>query len=56
MSFGLNDEDWVEPEPTVTVKCRYCEYWAECPSGCGWGWCTDNGEFTKSDEECEFEQ
>ncbi len=54
MSFGLRDEDWVEPDETESIKCRDCEYWAECPCGCGYGWCTDSRcEFTKEDDGCE---
>lgn len=52
MSFGLNDESWVEPDDPVPVKCRDCEDWVECPAECGWGWCTTNGEFTREQDEC----
>lgn len=34
MSFGLRDEDWVEPDPEPIIKCRDCEFWERCPSGC----------------------
>lgn len=54
MSFGLRDEDWVDPDDPEPIKCRDCDCWAECPCGCGWGWCTDNRcEFTKEDDGCE---
>lgn len=43
MSFGLRDEDWVEPDPEPIIKCRDCEFWERCPSGCEWGWCTTTG-------------
>lgn len=53
MSFGLRDEDWVEPDPEPIIKCRDCEFWERCPSGCEWGWCTDHRcEFTREDDEC----
>lgn len=53
MSFGLRDEDWIEPDPVQAVKCRECDDWDECPCGCGYGWCFANKEFTHEDEECE---
>lgn len=53
MSFGLRDEDWVEPDLEPIIKCRDCEFWERCPSGCEWGWCTDHRrEFTREDDEC----
>lgn len=51
MSFGLRDEDWVDPDPEE-IKCRDCTRWAECPCGCGWGWCKAMDDFTKGDWEC----
>ena len=54
MSFGLRDEDWVDPDPPRIVKCRDCEEWVVCPCGCGIGWCNADGEFTDEEHECEF--
>lgn len=40
-------------EPTeVAVPRRWCDRcrnWEECPSGCGWGWCSYIDEFTEPD-------
>lgn len=55
MSFGYRDEDWVDPDPAKVVRCNDCEYWLECPCGCGNGWCTDFSEFTSRDDECEVD-
>ena len=45
MSFGLRDEDWVEPDPEPIIKCRDC--------GCEWGWCSESkNDFTREDDEC----
>lgn len=43
MSFGLRDEDWVDPpeEPVYEGACRDCARFTECPCGCGWGFCAD---------------
>ena len=54
VSFGLRDEDWVDPDPSRIVKCRDCEEWVVCPCGCGMGWCNADGEFTDEEHECEF--
>lgn len=59
MSFGYRDEDWVDPEPTVFVKCEDCDYWEPCPCGsvkCDYGWCHENGEYSIANEGCEFDQ
>lgn len=53
MSFGLNDKDWVDPDEQPPIKCRDCDSWRECPEGCGWGWCTENDDFTKGGDGCE---
>lgn len=53
MSFGLKDEDWVDPEEHRPILCRDCEYWEQCPCGCNWGWCTDFfQDFTRGDDGC----
>lgn len=46
MSFGLRDEDWVDPDPEVFVRCRDCERYTPCPCGCEWGICDADGEAT----------
>lgn len=40
--------------PAPRMWCDQCGNWAECPSGCGWGWCVYASEFTQPDafEEC----
>lgn len=54
MSFGLRDEDWVDPDDPIPIKCRDCEYWQPCPCGCGYGWCADRAcDFTEEDDGCE---
>lgn len=53
MSFGLRDEDWVEPEDPEPIKCRDCDEWGRCPGDCGYGWCRLNGEFTREDDGCD---
>ena len=35
MSFGLRDQDWVDPPEEPPVICRDCRNWTECPCGCG---------------------
>lgn len=52
MSFGLRDEDWVDPDEEKPVPCRRCEHWEPCPCGCGKGWCSYCEEFTDEDDEC----
>ena len=52
MSFGLRDEDWVDPDPEPIVKCRDCEEFVACECGCGWGWCRSNCEFREEIDEC----
>lgn len=51
MSFGLRDEDWVDPDDE-TVECMKCEFWEPCPCDCGYGWCSEKDEFTERDDEC----
>lgn len=52
MSFGLRDEDWVEPDEQPVSQCRDCDDWIGCACGCGWGWCRVNGDFTREDDGC----
>lgn len=52
MSFGVRDEDWVEPDPEPIIKCRECPEWSECPCGCGYGICGQSGDYTREDDEC----
>lgn len=43
------DEPWPKK-----MWCDRCRNWAECPCGCGIGWCSYENEFTGPDcaEEC----
>lgn len=52
MSFGLRDEDWVDPEPEVWVRCSDCPEWVKCPRCGECGWCLADGEFTSFDHGC----
>lgn len=52
MSFGLSDSSWLEPDDPEPVECRDCDFWRECPCGCGHGWCSLNSEFTEGDDGC----
>lgn len=52
MSFGLHDEDWVDPDPVEPIKCIDCNKWYECPYCGEEGWCLEFMEFTKWDDGC----
>lgn len=56
MSFGLRDEDWVDPDPEVFVRCGDCDSFVECPCGCGWGFCgrepNDEAVFMRREDGC----
>lgn len=52
MSFGYEDEDWVDPDEGDGAPCCECECWEPCPCGCGEGWCERMREFTRRDEAC----
>ena len=53
MGFGLSDSSWLEPDDEEPLKCHDCEFWNECPCGCGHGWCSMNSEFTEGDDGCD---
>lgn len=53
MSFGLRDEDWIDPDEGEIVECRNCENWNECPENDKWGWCESFKMFTDCFGECE---
>lgn len=55
MSFGLNDEDWVNPDESEPIQCKDCDSWTECPCGCGMGWCGDDCCFTDGDSDCVYD-
>lgn len=52
MSFGLRDQDWVDPPEEQPVICRDCRNWTECPCGCGYGWCREYKEHTHETDDC----
>ena len=52
MSFGLRDEDWVDPPEQEPIKCHDCDEWFECDCGCFYGWCKSGKCFTHGDDEC----
>lgn len=51
MSFGLRDQDWVDPPEPETFKahCRDCTNCRMCPCG-DHGFCTEIGEYVEPDE------
>ena len=51
MSFGLEDEDWVDPDDEET-RCDECGFWHPCPCGCGFGWCDRDATFADADDGC----
>ena len=52
MSFGLRDQDWVDPPEEPPIICRDCGRWTECPCVCGYGWCSSFKEFTHETDDC----
>lgn len=53
MSFGIRDEDWVNPDPEPVIICANCEHYEPCPCECGWGWCKANEWHTHETENCQ---
>lgn len=54
-AWDVPDFDIDPPDEQVPRRwCDRCRNWAECPGGCGWGWCTYADEFTRPDasEDC----
>lgn len=46
-AWDVPDIDLEPPEESVPLRwCDRCRNWAECPGGCGWGWCSYADEFT----------
>lgn len=52
MSFGVRDEDWVDPEPEEERTCGECDMWIPCPCGCRWGWCSVADDYTDENDGC----
>lgn len=52
MSFGLRDQDWIDPpeEPIFRAHCSDCTHFDACPCGCGYGWCSEIGEHVDGSE------
>lgn len=50
MSFGVRDQDWIDPPepPTFRATCRDCNHCHECPCG-EHGFCEEIGEFVELD-------
>lgn len=48
MSFGMRDQDWVDPPepPTFRANCGDCNHFHECPCGAH-GFCDEIGEFVE---------
>lgn len=51
MSFGLRDQDWIEPPEPETFRAahRDCANCTPCPCD-RHGWCSEVGEFVELDE------
>lgn len=52
MSFGLNDEDWVDPADEEPIKCRDCRDWDPCPRCGECGFCSTRDDWTNADDGC----
>ena len=44
--------DYPSPPEHDEGPCRSCDCWAECPCGCGMGFCDYKGEFTDRTFRC----
>ena len=52
MSFGITDNQWVEPDEFPPVTCGECYNWERCPCGCDYGLCKVDYILTEEDYTC----
>lgn len=53
MSYGIRDEDWVDPPERIPLICKKCIEWNECPHCGEYGWCEAEEMMARWDDQCE---